>query len=55
MVAVIELENGVRVYGNVIDAPMTSLYIGQPVRAQFEQTAAGGVHLGFTPTDTETP
>jgi uncharacterized protein len=48
VVAVIELDEGVRLYGNVVGLPMSVLRVGQPVRANFSAIAEGGPHLTFT-------
>jgi len=52
VVAVIELDEGVRLFGNVVGTPMSALRVGQPVRAEFN-TIAGGTHLIFTAADRE--
>jgi len=48
VVAVIELDDGVRLYGNVTGTPMSELHVGQPVQCQF-----GTAHLVFTTSDRE--
>ena len=38
VIAFIELEEGVRMFTNIVDAPPGSLQVGQPVRCRFEPT-----------------
>lgn len=53
VVAVIELDEGARIYGNVVGAPMSSLRIGQRVRADFTTIDDGDSHLIFVAADKE--
>ena len=52
VVAVIELDEGARIYGNLVGVPMPSLRIGQRVRAEFI-TDDGESHLIFVAADKE--
>lgn len=52
VVALIELERGVRVFGNVVHCDPASVRIGLPVRVIFADTGAGAVPL-FEPVSTE--
>ncbi|MFC9552274.1 Zn-ribbon domain-containing OB-fold protein [Rhodococcus sp. NPDC056960] len=52
VVAVIELDNGARIYGNLVGVPMPSLRIGQRVHAEFT-TDDQGSHLIFVAADKE--
>ena len=54
VVAVIELDEGAKIYGNLAGVPTsTSLRIGQRVRAEFTTPDDGESHLIFVPADKE--
>ncbi|MGB3481081.1 MAG: OB-fold domain-containing protein [Mycobacterium sp.] len=48
VVAVIDLDEGVRLYGNVVGTPMSELRVDSPVHAQFITDRSGNTHLVFT-------
>jgi uncharacterized OB-fold protein len=48
VVAVIALDEGVRLYGNVVGTPSAVLRVGLPVRAEFGSTGTGVGRLAFT-------
>jgi uncharacterized OB-fold protein len=48
VVAVVALDEGVRLYGNVLGVPLDALRVGLPVRAQFAGTGTGAPRLTFT-------
>ena len=51
--AVIALDEGVRVYANIVGAHVTGLQIDSPVRSRFITDVSGVKHLTFTPCEKE--
>jgi uncharacterized OB-fold protein len=48
VVAVVALDEGLRLYGNVVGVPADALQVGLPVRAQFDETRISDPRLTFT-------
>lgn len=51
VVAVVALDDGVRLYANVVGTPMPELRVDSPVHAQFTTDRSGAIHLAFTVSD----
>jgi uncharacterized OB-fold protein len=49
IVAVIELDEGAKIYGNIVGAPFSSLRSGLRVRAHFTKDDQENHHLAFRP------
>ncbi|MGW0163006.1 Zn-ribbon domain-containing OB-fold protein [Mycobacterium sp. NPDC003323] len=55
VVAIVALDEGVRLYANIIDSTMTDLQVDSSVRSRFITDASGTTHLTFIQSDKEVP